>query len=207
MPAPDLDRLHAGPEQLLGWLDNNVLLSGLVQNSASPNFLEWMTIGPPAPFNAPTGQKPDGTAIDVFYLRNNGTGPADAVRSYICNYVPNQVRSTPLGTGGDYCFTTTMNGCTFGVGRAAPDGSVRVSHANTGGDTAAQRNQTWTEHGNHNVSMLEPALYRRLGNGMNLNITTFGIRSGRAWKFYFQLFEARPGRVFVLHGVFPILAS
>lgn len=52
--------------------------------------------------------------------------------------------------------------------------------------------------------MLEPAEYRRLGGGGNLNATVFGIRTGLAWAFYYQLYTAVGGGNYQVHGVFPI---
>lgn len=101
-----------------------------------------------------------------------------------------------------------MNGCTFGIGPRLPAGTRRVTHANTGGNTLVQRMQTWGAHGvpanSVAISMLEPAEYRRLGGGGNLNATVFGIRTGLAWAFYYQLYTAVGGGNYQVHGVFPI---
>ena len=51
--------------------------------------------------------------------------------AYWCPYASDTVNRVTLAGAADYMFTPTMNGCSFGIGIAAPDGSVRVAHANT----------------------------------------------------------------------------
>jgi len=53
-------------------------------------------------------------------------------RSYIADYEQGKTTFTTLGTGGqaEFCFTANMNGCTFGLGSQATDGTLLVSHGN-----------------------------------------------------------------------------
>ena len=209
MPPPNLAHLQADPASLLTWLNNNMLLGGYLANVVDPQGLAWVTMLPPPaipyPAHADDGA---GQAIDVYALRSNGAGVADSVRAYVCNYTAGDVESVVLGSLADYCFTTNLNGCSFGVGPMAPNGTRRVSHANTGGATTQQRTQTWTEHhvaaNSTTISMLEPAEYRRLGGGASLQATVFGIRTGRQWRFYYQSYTAAGQGHFVVHGVIPI---
>lgn len=211
MPLPNLAHLQADPARLLDWLENNLLKAGTLANVPNPPGLAWVRIeAPPViPFPARAVNR-SGRPMDVYQMRSNGAGAHDSVRAYVCNYTAGGVHSVLLGNHGDYCFTINLNGCTFGIGPVA-GGQRRVSHANSGGNTLTQRNQTWGEHhvpaNSLNISMLEPATYRRIGGGGNLNATVFGIRSGASWSFYFQLYTAVGNENFQVHGVFPIPAA
>jgi hypothetical protein len=214
MPLPNLDYLQADPNRLLPWLENNLLLSGNIQNVAPPG-LAWARIGVPAlaliggVMRVPLAVNDSGRPIDVYSVRSDGASAADSVRAYVCNYQANDVRHVDLGSGADYCFTVTLNGCTFGIGPAAADGSRRVSHANSGGRTAQQQTQTWGEHGvpvnSTTISMFEPAVYRKLSSTKSLNATVFGIRTGRSWRFYFQLYQSVGAGLFKMIDVVPIV--
>ncbi|MBX3498319.1 MAG: hypothetical protein KF889_02660 [Alphaproteobacteria bacterium] len=216
MPLPNFANLQANPALILPWLNDNLLIGGLMQNVAAANGEAWVSIGAAGQaiingqMKAPIAVNPSGKPIDVFAIRSNGTGVNDSVRAYVCNYTAGGVHSVPLAGAGaaNFCFTITLNGCTFGIGPAAADGSRRVSHANQGGQTAGQRNQTWNEHGvpvnSAAIKMFEPALYRRLGGGISLNATVFGFRIGTAWEFHFQLYQAVANGQYKLVGVFPI---
>lgn len=59
--------------------------------------------------------------------------PADGVesfKSYWCDYSDDSVHSVTCGREADLMFTAKMDGCSFGIGTPAPDGSVRVAHSN-----------------------------------------------------------------------------
>lgn len=202
MPLPNLNTLQVDPDSLLAWLENNILLSGNLANTMAPNGLCWATITA----RAAQGIGPGGGAMDVYDVRGNGTGVGDGVRAYICNYQAGQINSVTVGHLGDFVFTTTMNGCTYGIGPAAPNGSRLITHANRGGNTLLQRADTFNTHGvganGGGVRLMEPALYRR-GLAGNVCATTFGIRTGLNWRFYFQSYSVLAG-VFTLIGVFPI---
>jgi len=210
MPVPNITHLQAGPELLLEWLKDNLLKAGTVANVPNPPGVAWAVIAPEpvVPF-PPRAVNASGRPIDVYTLKTNsaGAGVHNAVRAYVCNYTAGGRESVVLGTAADFMFTINLNGCTFGVGPRTAHGQ-RVSHANSGGNTIMQRTQTWTEHGvplNSNaISMLEPAEYRRLGGGGNLNATVFGIRRGLEWRYYFQLYTAVGQGNYQMHGVFPI---
>ena len=218
MTPPNLANLQANPAGLLQWLDGNLLLAGVITNVPNPG-LAWvtLTLQPQVPF-AQIAVNAAGRPMDIYTLRTNGAGGHNALRGYVCNYTAGGVHPVDLTPAGPFCFTITLNGCTFGVGPTvgAGGGSRRVSHANSGGNTQPQRTQTWGAHGvaanSVAIKMLEPAEYRRLGGGGNLNTTVFGILSAGIWRFYFQLYSAIPGannnaRNYQVHGVFPILGT
>jgi hypothetical protein len=216
VPAPNYATLNASPEGLIAWLERNLLLVGTLQNSTSAGNLEWVTIEPAdqrvtrTVAVAGTNNAP----ADAWELRK-ATGAytnATALRAHICNYVAREKHSVVLGVAAGFCFTTTMNGCSFGIGMAAPDGTVLVTHANTGGRTTSQREQVMDamqQHGATLDGMLEPALYRNFAPGRNMIISTFGVRTNGGWKFHYQLYEkiGASGRNFKIHGVFPVLTQ
>jgi len=178
MPPPNFATLAANPEALLDWLNGNLLLAGHIQNVANPPGTAWAAIvqrNPPWPGANLAAVNHAGQPMGIYDVRSDGTGPHDAVTAYICNYTANNVWSVLLGAAANFCFTVTLNGCTFGVG---PDQghSVRlVTHSNRGGQTVPQRNDIQAQH--HvgpnlaGVALLEPSEYRRLGG--NLQATPF----------------------------------
>lgn len=181
MALPNFAHLQAQPDLLLTWLKNNLLLAGNLQNVGAVGVgggIGQVTIGA---YQGPVQSATDasnGQPMGVYALKND---PAGALTAYICNYKANDHRSVLIGTHADYCFTTTLNGCTFAVGPVQPGNVRRVSHANTGGNTILQRQQTRTAQQSGNlagIALLEPASYRRLSPTLALNTTVFGIRTG-----------------------------
>jgi hypothetical protein len=167
----------------------------------------------PAP-GGPVAVNATGVPMDVYTVTNSpavigpaGLQPASTLAAYICNYTPGGVHPVLLGSLGDYCFTTNLNGCTFGIGPVQPHNTRRVSHANSGGNTLLQRGQTMGVHGGNlaGVTLLEPALYRRIGQALNMQATVFGIRTGVNWRFYFQSFSSHGHGNLRVYGVFPIM--
>ena len=198
---PHYQLLNQDPESLLIFLENNIIASGLLANSKVKNQPEHLILQKSA-----TQGEINGQPADVYYIKNSGESSSrKALKSYICDYTKGNVEYCTLGRDAGFCFTITMNGCTFGIGQPADDGTVLVSHANTGGETVAQRSQTIGIHSEHNSvlrSVLEPALYRRMAD--RLTASTFGIKTGGGWKFYFQLYRPESG-VFKCYGTFPII--
>lgn len=202
MPAPDLAALQAGPDTLLTWLEHNLLSSSFMGNTIAPNARHWIKI---EPLQA-VAVNDQGQPVDTFKLMQGGAGPVDSLPAFVCNYVGNQVHSALLSTAGDFCFTPNMNGCSFAVGAPQANGTVQVSHANSQSSTT-QRTQLSGAHGGlGGLTLLEPAHYRNMGPG-NHQATTFGIRYGMQWRFYFQSYTAygygAGGMSYRLNGVFP----
>lgn len=205
MPLPDFAQLQAQPDLLLTWLQSNLLIS-LNPNNNGGGAL-WMTI---VPFvhpihGATTGVDTNGNALDVYEIVTAGANAGNGLRCFVCNYVPGQVHSEVLTAHADYCFTAAMNGCTFGISPMA-NGQVTVAHANTGGNAVAQRVQLngVLPGGLAAAKVLEPAAYRRVKPNSTLTATTFGIRTGMKWKFYFQSFESLGNGAYRTYGVMPV---
>ncbi len=203
MALPNFAHLQAQPDLLLAWLNSNLLLAGMLQNvGAAGGGIGQVTIGGyQGPVQNATNAS-NGQAMGVHALRNN---PAGELTAYICNYQANSHRSVMIGTNADFCFTVTLNGSTFAVGPVQPGNMRRVSHANTGGNTVLQRQQTRTAQQSGSlagIALLEPADYRRLSAALAISATVFGIRTGLDWKFYFQMYSYANGTATV-YGVFP----
>lgn len=215
MPAPDLNAIQANPTTFLNWLDSNLVTAGNLANVISPPGTAYARF---TPDNHAVAVNASGVPIDIFKVRSDGAGAHEGLLSHICNYTANTHHSVLLTNGPNFCFTITLNGCTFGIG--APDGQGRrvVTHANSGGNTVNQRGMVQGAHGANNnmdgVRLLEPSLYRRVNPTANMQATVFGIRTGLNWNFYFQSYEvagvnaalpmSTAGLSFKLHGVFPI---
>ena len=128
----------------------------------------------------------------------------DGFASYVCDYGRNEINYQVLGKEADFCFTITINGCTFGVGSPTEDGSVLVSHGNLAelqgtsqdpeGDQAARQLAVGHQLHGDGATYLTPDMYR---DG-KANVTMFGMRVGSAWKFYYQRYAAAGGGTFKL---------
>lgn len=146
-------------------------------------------------------------------------------RSYIADYVQGQTTFTTLGSNeyAEFCFTANMNGCTFGLGMQAQDGTLIVSHgnaANTGVDqnfdsammgqrasvalqTAIQYNRAKEGHG-IGGQVFEPEHYRFGGR----NSVTFGYRQRGTggWSWYFISYLRAQG-IYTSFGVQPMVTN
>jgi hypothetical protein len=194
--------LQAQPDLLLDWLDSNILISQNPNNGGLG--AQWMTIVPYIhPYAGPaTGTDKYGHACGVYEITTLGANAGNGLRSFICNYAPGVVHQETLTVHGDYCFTAAMNGCTFGVGPNV-GGQVTVAHANSGGATGLQRAQVAGVVGPlAGAKVLEPAAYRHLAPG--LTATTFGVRTGANWNFYFQSYKSVGAPAYQTFGVMPI---
>ena len=176
-------------------------------------------------FNGTT--TPGGLAIPVWQVSKAPKGEA-YFRSYIADYEQGATTFTMLGANehAEFCFTANMNGCTFGLGIQAGDGTLIVSHgnaANTGlrqnydssaigpvgllspGKTAMQNalqlSRALAGHG-PGGRVFEPEHYR-FTNRLSV---TFGYRPRVGpgnWTFYFINYT-RAGLQVVSYGVQPM---
>lgn len=197
--------LNNNPASLINFMDDNLIITGNLKNSRLKHTPEYLELKP-NPF--PSEVEKDGRQIPVYKLVNSTTANSTStgLYSYICDYTQNDIEDCRLGTDAKFCFTITMNGCTFAIGSQSGDGSCRVSHANKGGKSFVQRNMVFDSYGDDRVSMMEPALYRNLTSSVSLNATTFGISDGGYWEFHFQSYVITRG-VYKAYGVFPIPAN
>src|SRR5205085_12026175 len=57
-------------------------------------------------------------------------GDPGAFLTWICDYARDDIKYRTLSNARPFCFTATMNGCTFAIGSAGANGVLTVSHAN-----------------------------------------------------------------------------
>jgi hypothetical protein len=140
-----------------------------------------------------------GNALPVHQIvdgRNKGGG---AFWAYWCPYDQDRFGYTVLWNGADVMFTATMDGCSFGIGHAGPDGSVVVGHVNstrlqapTGDTTVMERDQrkqlkllgTRGRFGWNKPTIFEPKDYRYRHGVREVSASTFGVRENGKWRFY-----------------------
>lgn len=125
-----------------------------------------------------------------------------------------------------------MNGCTFGIGSKAPDGTVLVSHANAKGLTSGIIQEAEKKSGrpltlenksaiqaeyqstmiastysvkgfNGSIGFMSPGSYRI---DDKTNATTVGYKNNGDWDFCFQSRRTESG-VVSLVGVFPVTTN
>jgi hypothetical protein len=188
------------PDELLALMRGNVVKTGLLKNTKVYGRTEKLQITEDAYATATYHD----TACKVYNLKQAATGGFDA---YVCDYGRNQINYQVLGNEADFCFTITMNGCTFGVGTPASDGSLLVSHGNLAeleghrldpvGNQAERQLAVGHQLHGEGASYLTPDMYR----GDKANVTMFGIRVSGAWKFYYQRYAAAGGGTFKLLGL------
>lgn len=200
MPDPDYAAFQRDPSSILTFMRTELIATGLLPNAKQKGVPEYLAL---SKTETPTVQ--NGVNVgNVWYLKaSDHTGTDSALFSYICDYEKNNTHYVMLGDRAKFCFTITMNGCTFGIGTPNSYGDVIVSHSNRASDSnqsETQRDITLGGHRNQQVTMLEPSLYRP---APKMTCTTFGIRTDRGWKFYFQSYRPNGG-TFDYFGAMPI---
>jgi hypothetical protein len=185
------------PSELLGIAAKSVIRPGLLKNTKTYGRAEELAL---VPVPGETGQAPDGSPSPVYYIKQAKDGD-EAFLAYICDYKEGETNYQVLGKEAPYCFTTTINGCTFSLGMPALDGTLIVSHTNmksdkmdpedrvTRGGTSQTDFQAEIATRFHGTGlMVDPTVYWSGGDyvgGRKINITVFGINDG-GWKFYYQ---------------------
>lgn len=194
MPSP-VEEFTAAP---LKFLESNLILPGFAELAVESGVIKF---GFQKHKQAIASQL--GHAIDVYILvPAAASDDGKSFDSYWCPYRQNDLCSTTLGSGANFMFTATMDGCTFGVGSPSPDGAVLVMHANASdygkesieNQAEVQRTQISLTAGATPMKMLAPKDYRiEMGMG-TLSSTTIGIRNtgDGKWSFYSQIYEKRP---------------
>jgi hypothetical protein len=119
----------------------------------------------------------------------------DTFNAYWCPYSSQAARASVLSNAASWMFTAKMDGCTFGVGSPAGDGSRYVAHVNAGGigntQMAMLRGLSMFA-ADDGLASLEPNAYRGIVPG-DVKATTFGILvHGNQWRVYSQLYILSP---------------
>lgn len=186
------------PTALLALAAKDVIRPGLLKNTKTYGRAEMLAL---VKVPGESGQAPNGSASEVFYIKQAGETDA-GFAAYVCDYAEGQINYQVLSTEAKFCFTTTINGCTFSLGMPGGDSTLIVSHTNMKSDkmdkqdlatrgTASQtdfQGQVATGFHGHGT-MVDPTVYwaggDRDGGGLKINITVFGVNDS-GWKFYYQ---------------------
>lgn len=180
------------------FMQNNVVYVAFLNDTTG---LVNLTIEARAPAGVVTNKVGGG----VYKLRLARDGDAAPLAAYVCPYAQDSIQSVMLGNAAFWCFTPTMDGCTFGIGSQA-NGAVRVCHVNSNRGGAAvgslgidahreqqrklQRNFAKSKVG-LNATLIEPDTYMAEGGeAYKLKSTTFGRHVANGpWTFFSQRYR------------------
>ena len=196
-----VDRFVADPVE---FMQNNVVVTpeGGAFNTAGKKFFTLTK-------KAGTAKSVERPGVQIAEYEAHPATGGEIFECYWCPYEEDQICSATVSNAANYMFTAPMNGCSFGVGSAAADGSRRVAHINMKSQANSARKQNAILRGSKlGEAIVDPNAYMESGNPVL--VTTFGVRdkSTRDWSFYFQLNEVGiVGGAFqrTLIGVMPIL--
>ncbi len=145
-----------------------------------------------------------GKAMALYDIReapqNASRATPDTFMGYWCPYDMNRTSFTTLSGSADYMFTATMDGCSFGIGTPAGDGTVLVSHSNSAQDDTATSHKPMIAAQKTNLrnllggksKLFQPGDYRSRGffnKKADVSAMTFGVRAGKSWRFYSHRFR------------------
>jgi hypothetical protein len=149
------------------------------------------------------GNAPVACQVVAAKGRYGVTNHIEDLMVFWCGYAQDSLHYSILsGQGGpDVMLTPTMDGCTFGIGHSARDGSCLVTHANNAAQQAgpndmgtmpqAQRQATKSMFklaGKKLKYSLQPDDYRWADEGQGMRTiassSTFGVRANAHWRFY-----------------------
>jgi hypothetical protein len=210
----------------VGFMDANIVTQGVSGVAVVGNVTAFTFLETAAP-----GTNSSGKACKVYEMKKVGDagGEKDKLDAYWCPYADDKVNAVTLAAEADYMFTAKMDGCSFGVGMAGPDGAVRVAHANTSNsaeldeiveqiiaagvkDPAKSRALALAKFrtkSSQQMGQLSGALggvATAVGpldySAVGLMSTTFGVRAKGEWSFYFHLYQKK-GPGWALLGCFP----
>ncbi len=139
-----------------------------------------------------------GREMAVYEVRQAGPNDRDGVfMGYWCPYENQKTRYTTLTRLADYMFTATMDGCSFGIGSVASDGTQIVSHSNKNqyetpdskAEMISRQKGSLRRLLGPKAKVFEPGGYRSIGKTAGVSALTFGVRSNGRWKFYAHRFR------------------
>jgi hypothetical protein len=191
------------PSEMLNIFRNNIVVVRGIPTS-DPGGQDYLKITQKT--NAVGEARRNNTTISVPVMQVERANSTDkgAFLTWIVDYAQNDIKYKTLSSARSFCFTATMNGCTFGIGSQAPNGVVTVSHANAiaVGSTGGMKNQT--ERQSQMAVRSDDALNFDANqydvgvvSGMALNTTLIGIYDTGEWSFYYQTY-ANTGLTYVI---------
>jgi hypothetical protein len=190
------------PSELLNLMESSIIKTGLLKNTKVYGRAEMLELTLDSYWK---GVDSNDKPVPVYNLKQ-AVNPMNGFKSYICDYDANDIRYQVLHNEADFCFTITMNGCTFGIGSANEDGSIMVTHGNMG-SSGLGNEYTQAVNGllGSNSTYLTPEMYVRTSvTEAKKNLTTFGIRIHGTWNFFYQKYEVIGGGQMKLLGLFPL---
>lgn len=151
-----------------------------------------------------------GVQIPTYIARPvSGNNPEGILEVYWCPYKEDSMQSTTLGNAANIMLTAPMNGCSFGVGAAARDGTRYVAHINMKSQKNSWNKQDSILKGSKlGSTIISPHMY--MGDDKDpVHVITFGVRtpSSKEWNFYYQLTKMGVGArgiIKTLIGVVPV---
>jgi hypothetical protein len=202
-----VDRFLANPVE---FMQNNIVSTpegGDVNKSGGLKFFTLDRLSS----TGKSAERP-GAAIPT-YMARPGNGPEGFMEIYWCPYQDDSIQSTTVGNTANIMFTAPMNGCSFGVGTTANDGSRRVAHINMKSQLNAWNKQDAILKGSKlGDKIVSPHMY--MGDDKDpVHVITFGVRNAKSatvedrWNFYYQLTKMSAGATGLaklLIGVYPV---
>ncbi|NJA06526.1 hypothetical protein HC024_12465 [Methylococcaceae bacterium WWC4] len=188
------------PSELLNLMDSSIVKTGFLKNTSVYGRAELVSLTPDSQFK---GVNENGKAIPVYNLKQS-TSEMAGFKAYICDYSPDKVHYQVLDKEAYFCFTITMNGCTFGVGSQNTDGTLMVTHGNMGSSGLGEQYNEAVDLLMGHATYITPEMYARKSlSETKKNLATFGVRLNGAWSFFYQKYEIlAPGQMKHL-GLFP----
>jgi hypothetical protein len=137
------------------------------------------------------GKKVQGCELIPMSARSKGDSKhSHPIRAYYLPYQPDQAFHHRLVDDVDYCFTPTLNGCTFVVGSGK---TPLISHYNYVDDPKAENpkiDQTKIDEHidqryKHGVATIKREDYKD-GPALDYRVTVVGFREADGWHFHYQ---------------------
>jgi hypothetical protein len=117
------------------------------------------------------------------------------ITAFFCPYAAGSTFGTMVTNASRLMFTTQMDGCSFGVGSATPNGDRLVYHSNMPAvNSVAQEfaqdgalHTAFSMQNTHIQTVAAPSLYRTSRKGTLYKATTFGVAdANNVWSFWTQ---------------------
>jgi hypothetical protein len=182
------------PAEMLNIFRNNIVVMRGVP-AADPGGQDYFKITKKTGATGEARRGQTSIAVDVMQVERANPGDADAFLTWVLDYASNDIKYVTLSSARTFCFTATMNGCTFGIGSASPNGVLTVSHANAIGASATNGTRGQIQRQNQmgvrsdGAVNFDPSQYETgVVSGMGLNTTVVGIYDTAEWSFYCQTY-------------------
>jgi hypothetical protein len=191
------------PAELVDIFRRNIVIVRGQLIAGDKGVSDYVTVSDWANYTGSLSAFGETQGVNVKVIQQAGKDDPGAFPTWICNYAKNQIHYQTLTSDRRFCFTPTMNGCTFGIGIPS-DGALIVSHANNFQedspdshkqlDTQSKIQSGMTQKGMKTGALFGPEQYS-FGPNRLVSMTFFGVYDGE-WKFYYQQYQALGGNRF-----------